>query len=54
MARKPRMTRSEKAFSEWATKIVFNGERHSTKEGWAKLSDENRERFIQLLLTKTR
>ena len=52
--RKPRMTRSEKAFSEWATKIVFDGQRYSTKEGWAKLNDENRERFIKLLLTKTR
>jgi hypothetical protein len=58
--RKARMTRSEKAFMAWANAIVFatpeirNGQRYLDRKAWATLSKENQDRYLTLMLTKTR
>lgn len=58
--RKPRMTRSEKAFMAWANAIVFatpeirNGQAYLDRKAWATLSKENQDRYLTLMLTKTR
>jgi hypothetical protein len=60
MARKPRMTKSEKAFVERVSSIVFatpeirNGQRYLDRKTFALLSDVTRDRYLDLLLTKTR
>ena len=58
--RKPRMTRSEKAFMSWANAIVFatpeirNGQAYLDRKAFATLSQDNQKRYIDLLMTKTR
>jgi hypothetical protein len=60
MARKPRMTRSEKAFVEWASRIVFatpeirNGQAYLDRKAFATLPEADRKLFIDLLIDKTR
>jgi hypothetical protein len=60
MARKPRMTKSEKAFVERVSSIVFatpeirKGQRYLDRKTFALLSDVTRDRYLDLLLTKTR
>lgn len=58
--RKPRMTRSEKAFMAWANAILFatpeirNGEKYLDRKAWATLSKENQTRYLHLAIDKTR
>lgn len=53
--RKPRMTRSEKAFVKNITEVVFDSPKPSTMNSkkFAELSKEEQDRFIRLTLTKT-
>jgi hypothetical protein len=57
---KPRMTKAEKAFVERVSSIVFatpeirNGQRYLDRKTFALLSDVTRDRYLDLLLTKTR
>ncbi len=58
--RKPRMTRSEKAFVERVSSIVFatpeirNGQRYLDRKTFALLSKETQDRYWDLLIHKTR
>ncbi len=58
--RKPRMTKSEKAFVERVSAIVFatpeirNGQRYLDRKTFALLSPETRDRYLTLLVSKTR
>jgi hypothetical protein len=58
--RKPRMTRSEKAFMAWANAILFatpeirNGVRYLDRKAWATLSADNQKRYLHLAIDKTR
>ena len=58
--RKPRMTRSEKAFTEWANAILFatpeirNGQKYLDRKAWATLSADNQKRYLDLVIGKTR
>jgi hypothetical protein len=58
--RKPRMNKSEKAFVERVSAIVFatpeirNGQRYLDRKTFALLSDVTRDRYLTLLMTKTR
>jgi hypothetical protein len=60
MARKPRMTKSEKAFVERISAIVFatpeirNGQAYLDRKAFATLPDADRKLFIDLLIDKTR
>ena len=60
MARKPRMTKSEKAFVERISAVVFatpeirNGQKYLDRKAFATLSPENQKRFIDLVIGKTR
>jgi hypothetical protein len=60
MPRKPRMTKSEKAFVERITSIVFatpeirNGNRYLDRKTFALLAQETQKRYLDLLSTKTR
>lgn len=57
---KPRMTKSEKAFVERITSIVFatpeirNGHRYLDRQTFALLSEETQNRYLTLLTTKTK
>ena len=54
------MTKAEKAFVERVSSIVFatpeirNGQRYLDRKTFALLSDVTRDRYLDLLLTKTR
>jgi hypothetical protein len=58
--RKPRMTRSEKAFMAWANAILFatpeirNGVSYLDRKAWATLSADNQKRYLHLAIDKTR
>lgn len=58
--RKPRMTKSEKAFVERVSAIVFatpeirNGQRYLDRKTFALLPKVAQDRYIDLLMTKTR
>ncbi len=58
--RKPRMTKAEKAFVERVSSIVFatpeirNGQRYLDRKTFALLSQETRDRYMDLLVSKTR
>jgi hypothetical protein len=58
--RKPRMTKSEKAFVERISAIVFatpeirNGVRYLDRKAFATLPEADRKQFIDLLIDKTR
>ncbi len=58
--RKPRMTKSEKAFVERISAIVFatpeirNGQAYLDRKAFATLSPEDQKRFIYLVMDKTR
>lgn len=58
--RKPRMTKSEKAFVERISSIVFatpeirNGVRYLDRKTFALLSKETQDRYLDLLVSKTR
>jgi hypothetical protein len=58
--RKPRMTRSEKAFVAWANVILFatpeirDGQAYLDRQAWATLSPENQQRYVDLVIGKTR
>ncbi len=60
MARKPRMTKSEKAFVERISAIVFatpeirNGQAYLDRKAFATLSPEDQKRLIYLVVDKTR
>lgn len=60
MARKPRMTKTEKAFVERISTFVFatpeirNGVRYLDRKTFYLLSQETQDRYWNLLLTKTR
>ncbi len=60
MARKPRMTKSEKAFVERISAIVFatpeirNGQAYLDRKTFALLSKETQDRYWDLLIHKTR
>jgi len=60
MARKPRMTKSEKAFVERVSSIVFatpeirNGQKYLDRKTFALLSPETKDRYLTLLVSKTR
>jgi hypothetical protein len=57
---KPRMTKAEKAFVERVSSIVFatpevrNGNRYLDRKTFALLSQQTQDRYLDLLLTKTR
>jgi len=54
------MTKSEKAFVERVSAIVFatpeirNSVSYLDRKAWATLSKENQDRYLTLMLTKTR
>ncbi len=58
--RKPRMTRSEKAFVAWANAILFatpeirDGQKWLDRKAWATLSADNQKRYLDLIIGKTR
>lgn len=58
--RKPRMTKSEKAFVERVSSIVFatpevrNGQAYLDRKTFALLAPETQDRYLNLLMTKTR
>lgn len=58
--RKPRMTRSEKAFVAWANAILFatpeirDGQKWLDRKAWATLSADNQKRYVDLVIGKTR
>jgi hypothetical protein len=58
--RKPRMTKSEKAFVERVSSIVFatpeirNGQRYLDRKTFSLLSKETQDRYWDLLIHKTR
>lgn len=58
--RKPRMTKAEKAFVERVSAIVFanpeirNGQRYLDRKTFALLPKVAQDRYLDLLLTKTR
>jgi hypothetical protein len=58
--RKARMTKAEKAFVERVSSIVFatpeirNGQRYLDRKTFGLLSQETQDRYLNLLLTKTR
>jgi hypothetical protein len=60
MARKPRMTKSEKAFVERISAVVFatpeirNGQKYLDRNAFATLPEADRKLFIDLLIDKTR
>jgi hypothetical protein len=57
---KPRMNKAEKAFVERVSSIVFatpeirNGQRYLDRKTFALLSQQTQDRYLDLLLTKTR
>ncbi len=57
---KPRMTKSEKAFVERVSSIVFatpeirNGQRYLDRKTFALLSKDTQDRYLELLVSKTR
>ena len=57
---KPRMTKSEKAFVERVTSTVFatpeirNGHRFLDRKTFALLSQETQDRYLDLIMTKTK
>lgn len=60
MARKPRMNKAEKAFVERVSTFVFatpeirNGVSYLDRKTFALLSQETRDRYMDLLINKTR
>ena len=60
MARKPRMNKAEKAFVERVSSIVFatpeirNGVSYLDRKTFALLSPETKDRYLDLLMKKTR
>jgi hypothetical protein len=58
--RKPRMTKAEVAFMDRVCSIVFatpelrNGNRYLDRKTFALLSEETRNRFLDLTVSKTR
>jgi hypothetical protein len=58
--RKPRMTKSEKAFVERVSSIVFatpeirDGQKWLDRKAWATLSADNQKRYVDLIIGKTR
>ena len=60
MARKPRMTKSEKAFVERVSAIVFatpeirNGQKYLDRKAFATLPNVEQKQYIDLIIGKTR
>ena len=60
MARKPRMTKSEKAFVERVSSIVFatpeirDGQKWLDRKAFATLPEADRKQYIDLIIGKTR
>ena len=58
--RKPRMTKSEKAFVERVSAIVFatpeirNGQKYLDRKAFATLPEADRNQYLDLLIGKTR
>jgi hypothetical protein len=58
--RKPRLTKAERAFMDRVHSIVFatpelrNGNRYLDRKTFALLSEETRNRFLDLTVSKTR